>query len=184
MNIRVIAGTYGGRILVCPPGNRTHPMGERIRNAIFNSLGSTVDGTYVLDAFAGTGAIGIEALSRGATVATFIENDRVAQRVLRQNLDSLRVGDTAQIIATTVSNWLETTSDTYDVVFADPPYNDTQEEAVTRLSTRLRQNGVFVLSWPAKKETPIINGLTCVSEKIYADAKIVMYHTLASQIRE
>ncbi|MFA5107899.1 MAG: RsmD family RNA methyltransferase, partial [Patescibacteria group bacterium] len=73
MNIRIIAGTLGGRKIDAPDGRRTHPMSERIRNALFNSLGETVKDANVLDAFAGTGAVGIEALSRGAKHATFIE---------------------------------------------------------------------------------------------------------------
>lgn len=175
MNIRVIAGKYGSRTLACPPGNRTHPMGERIRNAIFNSLGSSLEGAHVLDAFAGTGAVGIEALSRGAASATFIESDRTAQRVLQENLGSLGVGNAAQIIATTVSNWLETTSGAFDIIFADPPYDNTQVATVTCLAARLASNGMFVLSWPAQQDAPIIDGFTCVSEKKYADAKIAMY---------
>lgn len=183
MNIRVIAGLYGGRTLVCPPGDRTHPMGERIRNAIFNSLGSSVQGVTVLDAFAGTGSVGIEALSRGASSATFIESDRIAQKVLRENITSLRI-DNAQVIATTVSNWLETSSGEYDIIFADPPYHDTQGTTVARLAARLAPDGVFVLSWPAQKDAPIIDGLTCLSEKIYADAKIAMYRITPVEIAE
>lgn len=183
MNIRVIAGKFGGRTLACPPGNRTHPMGERIRNAIFNSLGTSLEGARVLDAFAGTGAVGIEALSRGAASTTFVESDRVAQRVLSENLDSLRVRNTAQVIATTVSNWLDTTSGTYDIIFADPPYHDTQAATVIRLATRLAPNGMFVLSWPAQQDAPIIDGLTCISEKIYADAKIAMYRAEPTEKR-
>jgi len=183
MNIRVIAGKFGGRTLACPPGNRTHPMGERIRNAIFNSLGSSLEGAHVLDAFAGTGSVGIEALSRGAVSATFIESDRVAQRVLSENLDSLRVRNTAQVIATTVSNWLDTTSSTYDIIFADPPYHDTQAAAVARLATRLAPGGVFILSWPAQQDTPIFDGLERISEKVYADAKIAVYQAEPTEKR-
>lgn len=183
MNIRVIAGKYGGRTLVCPAGDRTHPMGERIRNAIFNSLGTSIHGARVLDAFAGTGAIGIEALSRGAVSATFVESDQIAQRVLRENLSSLKLNN-AELIATTVSNWLETTSGAYDIIFVDPPYHDTQVATVARLTSRLVKNGVFILSWPVQKETPVFDDLTCVSEKIYADAKIVMYHTTPANISE
>ncbi len=184
MNIRVIAGKYGGRTLACPPGSRTHPMGERIRNAIFNSLGSSLEGAHVLDAFAGTGAVGIEALSRGAVSATFVESDRVAQRVLRENLSSLRVGNVAQVIATTVSNWLETTSGIYDIIFADPPYHDTQVATIIRLSARLAPGGVFILSWPAQQEAPIFDGLERISEKVYADAKIAMYGAESSEKRD
>ena len=84
MRIRIIAGRYGGRFIQAPPGNTTHPMGERVRSAMFNSLGEIVEGARVLDAFAGSGAVGLEALSRGAASVTFVERDRVAQRVLTE----------------------------------------------------------------------------------------------------
>ena len=80
MNVRIISGKYGGRIIKAPDTARTHPMGERIRNALFNSIGSEVDDAKVLDVFAGTGAVGLEALSRGARSVTFVEKDRVAQK--------------------------------------------------------------------------------------------------------
>lgn len=82
MNVRIISGKYGGRRIDAPDTTRTHPMSERIRNALFNSISSEINGATVLDAFAGTGAIGLEALSRGARRVTFIEKDRVAQKVL------------------------------------------------------------------------------------------------------
>ena len=90
-SIRVIAGRFGGRLLDAPKGNnkQTKPMGERIRNAMFNSLGNEVVGARVLDAFAGTGAIGLEALSRGAAHVTFIERDKIAQKILSNNVSSL-----------------------------------------------------------------------------------------------
>ena len=86
-SIRVIAGRFGGRLLDAPKENstRTKPMGERIRNAMFNSIGNEINGAQVLDAFAGTGAVGLEALSRGAAHVTFIERDKIAQKILSKN---------------------------------------------------------------------------------------------------
>ncbi len=89
MNVRIISGIYGGRTIKAPDNSKTHPMGERVRNAMFNSLGSEVHGARVLDVFAGTGAIGFEALSRGAASVDFIERDRMACQVLRENYSSL-----------------------------------------------------------------------------------------------
>ena len=76
MKLRVIAGVYGGRFLQSPTGNVTHPMGERIKGSLFNIIGGEIKGSVVLDAFAGSGALGIEALSRGAKFVTFIDNDK------------------------------------------------------------------------------------------------------------
>ena len=79
MNVRIISGEFGGRKIEAPDGDRTHPMSERVRNALFTRLGEVVSGATILDAFAGTGSVGIEALSRGARQATFVERDRIAQ---------------------------------------------------------------------------------------------------------
>ncbi len=175
MNIRVIAGRYGGRTLVCPPGDRTHPMGERIRNAVFNSLGHDIEDAVILDAFAGTGAVGIEALSRGARKVIFIESDRVATAVLRENIASLRLEDQAKVIATTVSNWLDTTEGSYEVIFADPPYRSPQTATIVRLAERVEVGGLLVLSWPAKEALPELSGASLRSDKNYADARILIY---------
>ena len=88
MNVRIISGEFGGRKIEAPDTSRTHPMGERIRNALFNSLGDEVNNAHVLDAFAGTGSVGLEAISRGARDVTFIERDRIAQKILAKNITS------------------------------------------------------------------------------------------------
>ena len=89
--IRVIAGKYGGRKIDAPDfsNSRTKPMGERIRNAMFNRIGEEIRGARVLDAFAGTGSVGLEALSRGASFVTFVERDKIAQKILQKNVLSL-----------------------------------------------------------------------------------------------
>lgn len=175
MNIRVIGGMYGGRKLDAPAGNKTHPMGERIRNALFNSLGDVVVGARVLDIFAGTGAVGIEALSRGAASAVFIERDKIAQKCIQNNIDALRI-DNAELIKTTVSNWLQTYSGgQFDIIFADPPYYDTQQATIQKTIGLLKNNGTLVLSWPEKQPAPVLDGLVVVFERAYAGARIVMY---------
>jgi 16S rRNA (guanine966-N2)-methyltransferase len=177
--IRIIAGTFGGRKIEAPPANnrRTHPMGERIRNAIFNSVSVRVQGATVLDAFAGTGAVGLEALSRGAKEVVFVERDKLAQRILSGNLELLRVNADTTLVKTTVNNWLEKNVGLllFDLVFADPPYGDPQVETVERLSKVLAQGGLMVVSWPQTSELPILPELTLLSEKTYAGAKILTY---------
>jgi 16S rRNA (guanine966-N2)-methyltransferase len=175
MNIRVIGGVYGGRKLDAPDGRTTHPMGERIRNALFNSLGDEVVDAEVLDAFAGTGAVGIEALSRGAKSAVFVEKDKIAQKCIANNLTALQIGQ-AQLVKTTVNNWLERYSgDSFDIIFADPPYYDTQLGTIARLTGVLRPGGLFILSWPEQQDAPELPGLTTTFDRVYAGARVVMY---------
>lgn len=175
MNVRVIGGVYGGRKLDTPPGRTTHPMGERIRNAVFNSLGASVEGATVLDAFAGTGAVGIEALSRGAASCVFIERDNIAQKCIANNLTNLGITQ-AQLVKTTVHNWLNSGQHgPFDLICADPPYHDPQASAVTELARLLAPGGTLVVSWPIKLEVPQFSGLTGVFDREYAGARIMMY---------
>lgn len=176
MNIRIISGIYGGRKLEAPDGSRTHPMSERARGAMFNSLGSLVDGAEVLDAFAGTGAVGLEALSRGAAQVTFIERDRVAQKVLAANITTLKVEEQAKLIRTTVANWVETAQNQeFDLIFADPPYHDPQLSTASKLLSLLKPGGLMILSHPGRGEVPTKNGVVVVDNRSYGNAFLTFY---------
>ena len=176
MNIRIIAGEFGGRKIEAPDGERTHPMGERIRNALFNKIIDDLPGADVLDVFAGTGALGLEALSRGARTATFIERDRVAQKIIAKNITTLGVEDRATLIRTTASNWLETSEQPqFDVIFADPPYHDVQFSTVLRLMGLLKPSALMVLSHPGRSESPTKPGVVVVDNRVYSGAVLTFY---------
>ena len=176
MNIRIISGTYGGRKLDAPDGSRTHPMSERARGAMFNSLGGLVNGAEVLDAFAGTGAVGLEALSRGAAQATFIERDRVAQKILAANITTLGVDEQAKLVRTTVGNWIETAKDQeFDLIFVDPPYHDPQLSTASKLLSLLKPGGHMILSHPGRGEVPTKNGVVVVDNRSYGNAFLTFY---------
>lgn len=177
MNIRIIAGKYGGRSIEAPPGKRTHPMSERVRNALFNSLGDEVAEATVLDAFAGTGSVGIEALSRGAAHVTFIEKDRVAGKVLQSNLDLLRI-DNAKLVRSSVSAWCDTTEPEprFDLIFADPPYHDVQFSTVRRLLAYLKPDGCMILSHPGRGEELLGNNeFVVVDDRSYGNAHLTFF---------
>lgn len=123
--MRVVAGSAGGRRLEAPAGRRIRPTSERVREALFNSLGSldAVAGATVLDLFAGTGALGIEALSQGAASATFVDADPQAVRAIRANLAATGLADVARVVHADVFRFLrDTPPAAVDVAFADPPY--------------------------------------------------------------
>jgi|SRR5690606_12630605 16S rRNA (guanine966-N2)-methyltransferase len=176
MNIRLISGEFGGRLLDAPSGRRMHPMGERIRNALFNSIGSEVKGARVLDAFAGTGAVGLEALSRGAEHVTFVERDKLLQKILAGNIERLGVEDRTTLIRTSVSNWLSTSEpQLFDLILADPPYHDTQFSTVSRLFELLKPSALMVLSHPGKGEVLSQNGVVVVDNRSYGNADLTFY---------
>jgi 16S rRNA (guanine966-N2)-methyltransferase len=124
--MRVVAGTARGRTLVAPPGSRTRPTTDRVREAIFNALASRggVEGARVLDLFAGSGALGVEALSRGAAHATFVDRDHQARRAIARNLAACGFEDRATVVPVPVERWLGALAagDRYDLAFCDPPY--------------------------------------------------------------
>jgi len=130
--MRVIAGRLGGRRLQAPAGRTTRPTSDRVREALFAMLGD-ISGVRVLDLFAGTGALGIEALSRGAMLAVFVERDAAAARVLRENLNALELGPPqAELRRAGVRAALQTArerEETYDLLFIDPPYGQAQDWA-------------------------------------------------------
>jgi 16S rRNA (guanine966-N2)-methyltransferase len=176
VNVRIISGKYGGRKIEAPDNSRTHPMSERIRNALFNSIGDEIKDADVLDAFAGTGAIGLEAISRGAHHATFIEKDRIAQRILAKNVTTLDAEEQVSIIRTTVANWLETSqSEQYDIIFADPPYHDPQFSTASKLFGLLKPGGLMVLSHPGRGEAPTKTGVVVVDNRSYGNAFLTFY---------
>jgi 16S rRNA (guanine966-N2)-methyltransferase len=123
--LRVISGTLKGRRLVAPVGLSTRPTADRIKESVFNILGGSVQSRQVLDLFAGTGALGIEALSRGATHAVFIDQAKAALAAIRRNIDKLSLADRTRVIQWNILkdlNCLVSASATFDLVFMDPPY--------------------------------------------------------------
>lgn len=170
--MRIISGIYKNGNLVSPKSSKTHPMSEQLRGAIFNTLGD-VDGLSILDCFAGSGAIGLEALSRGAKSVDFIENDRPAQLSIAANINTLGVAKQAKLIKTGLGNWLTTSDKTYDIIIADPPYDDIPHSLLPQLAERLVKDGTFVLSWPGKQALPEIPNLATIIVKNYGDAQLV-----------
>lgn len=158
-------------------------MGERIRSALFNILGD-IEGTLVLDAFAGTGSLGLEALSRGAAKVTFVEKDRIAQKVIQNNIQTLGVADRTALVKTSVAGWSETSgADAFDLVFADPPYHDMQLSTVSRLVSYLKPKGLMILSHPGRESAPTVNGVVVVDNRSYGDAALAFYQ-LESNAKE
>ena len=190
MNIRIISGIFKNHKIASPNSRQTHPMSERIRNAIFNNIHQDIHNATVLDAFAGTGAIGLEALSRGAKKVTFIEKNRLAQKILANNLEQItsksdRVGK-SQLIRSSVNGWLNSTESeyidgkldtlpTFNIIFADPPYYDPQFPTLQKLALRLENDGLFIVSQPKELEDICIENLTLISHKIYSGAKILIF---------
>lgn len=170
-NIKITSGKFRGRTIESPDSKATHPMGAREKLALFNMIADYLPGANVLDAYAGSGALGIEALSRGASYAMFVEKNSRAAAVICKNLTNLELLKSAGVSEGDVKNFLAPNS--FDIIIADPPYNDFEVRGIEILVKFLKKGGVLVLSHPA--ETPEINGLTLQKTRTYAAAHISVY---------
>jgi 16S rRNA (guanine966-N2)-methyltransferase len=173
--MRVIAGAFKGRPLKAPPGRDTRPTADRVREALFSILGDVRD-MRVLDLFAGSGALGIEALSRGASEAVFVESSRRAAAVIAANLKA--VGDPPAEVRTedALAFLGRAQTQPYDLVFADPPYS-----SATRLGERLSEllpgalhEGSLTVT-ESDKRTPLQLSLPLIDERTYGDTRIAIH---------
>ena len=168
--LRIISGTFGGRLIDAPKTKATHPMGERERAAIFNQLREDIPGRRILDAFAGSGAIGLECLSLGAAHVDFMENHPKAMRTIQKNIKSLNIADQTGILRSPAGE--------YGIIIADPPYDNPQYELVFSLVKNLTPGGIFVLSHPENPQPPTHPYLELLSDKQYAAARIKIYRKI------
>jgi 16S rRNA (guanine966-N2)-methyltransferase len=178
--MRVIAGALRGRSLVAPKGLTTRPTSDRVREALFSVLGN-VTSASVLDLYAGTGALGIEALSRGASRAVFVENDRPALEALRRNLDTLGLTGSAVVLSSPVLRVVRSLSSRgpFDLVLVDPPYASLAE-AVQVLELLVDQH-LFsdkvrvVLEHASRDAAPDLKGLLFQKTRRYGDTSVSFY---------
>lgn len=174
--MRIIAGYLGSRTFDAPKGHRTHPMGDRVRTALFNTLGD-IKGLTVLDAFGGSGALSFEAVSRGAAHATILESDRSAYSVIRINIESLKLEDKVQLLKIFAKAWsTRNQSQLFDLVFCDPPYDDLQEKTLEKLARHVKPGGIAVYSLPPHGDIRIPgDSFELVEKKVYGDATLAFY---------
>ena len=180
MKFRLIAGDLGGRNLQAPGTTATHPMSERVRNALFNIVGDEVIGASVLDAFAGSGALGLEAISRGAATATFVERDSRAIGSIEANVKLFKLEPRTKVLQADVAVWAKRANQRFDIILVDPPYDDTQLATVMALEKLLQPNGLMILSYPGSGEVPTANGVVVVDNRSYGTAALAFYRLVQS----
>ena len=173
--MRIVAGHYRGRRLQAPRGTSVRPTSDRVREALFSILGDITD-LRVLDLFAGSGALGIEALSRGAASATLVENDRAAVAAIRANLAPL--GDAnAEVVRADALTWLGGRRGPYDLVFLDPPYSFARKLAgplTQKLPADLSPTALIVSE--SDKRDPLLLDFPLEDERTYGHTRIAIHH--------
>ena len=171
--MRVIAGTAGGVPLAAPGGRSTRPITDRVKETLFAILGERVPDARVLDLYAGSGAIGIEALSRGAARVDFVEHGRDALAVLRRNLERTRLADAASVHAMDVERFVATTDGRWDLVLADPPYEARAIVAPLQgIAPRVEPDGMLVLKHFWRTEPPEIKGLATTRQRRFGETML------------
>lgn len=184
--MRITGGELGGRRLQAPEGAEIRPMRDQVRAALFNILMDVVEGSVFLDLFAGTGSVGLEALSRGAQRAVFVDNGAEALQLLRQNIDELGVGERAEVVADEVVDalaHLEGANGGFDLVFLGPPYGaDLAHQTLARLAERdvLRPEAIVVTEVFKKEAVETAYGhLMQIDQRLYGDNRLIFYRLTA-----
>lgn len=178
--MRVTGGTGKGRKLRVPAGSRVRPTSDKVKQALFNILGEKVSDAFFLDLYAGTGGIGIEALSRGAARVFFVDDSRESLHAIKQNIEQAGFGQRARVIASRAESFLKKTSEQFDIVFLDPPYTLELGPLLTLVSgSEILKPDSIVVTEHFKKQpsTERAGTLTLYREARYGDTVLAFYKT-------
>lgn len=175
--MRVITGSAKGRKLITLEGEDIRPTSAKVKGAIFNSIQFDIEGRSVLDMFAGAGQLGIEALSRGAKKAVFVDLSRDAIKVINDNLDHCRLKDNATVFNGDGLSYIKTTREKFDIIFIDPPYrNGLAAKALSLAVSVINDGGIIVCETDIKEELPEAVGNYCVAKQdTYSKTKLTIY---------
>lgn len=184
-NMRVITGTAKGRKLTAPVGLQTRPTSDMAKEAVFSIIQFEVEGAQVLDLFAGSGQLGIEALSRGAAAAVFVDKAREAQGAIRQNLDKTGLAQRARVVTGDVLSFLKTETGAYDIALLDPPYHmGLAAEALPLVAARMRPGAVILCETMRDEPMPDAAGdFSNRREYRYGKTKITTYRRRGEESR-
>lgn len=178
--MRVITGTARGTVLKTPPGMQTRPTAERVKEALFSALHYQLPGCRVLDLFAGTGQLGIEALSRGAAGCVFVDARQAAAQLVQENLRRTKLERQGRVVCADAFGYLARCRERFDLIFLDPPYaGEILENALRRISEIdiLRDGAIIIAECPADKAlSGRFGGLTCCKTRRYGQVLLSEFH--------
>jgi len=171
MGLRITGGEFGGRIIKSAPSLK--PAMDKVRKAIFDILGEKIIDANFLDLFAGSGAVGIEALSRGASRTVFIDKDRNHYNLIKQNLKLLKITDNTAVRLMTVEDFIKANESSYDIVFAAPWYNN--KINIDGWEKLLASKGILIIEHHSNTEPPQNKHLRLFNQKKYGDTHLALY---------
>lgn len=175
--MKVITGTLRGRVVQTLEGEATRPTTQRVKEALFSAIQFDIEGRRVLDAFAGSGQLGIEAISRGAASCVFVDSSREAAEVVRRNVTALGIGAQSTVLCQDSVSFLQRTGERFDIVFLDPPYaSGLLLPALTAAVERLNPGGFVVCESDRDAELPeTVGGLSLYRSYRYSHVKLWIY---------
>lgn len=175
--MKVITGTLRGRTVQTLDGEATRPTTQRVKEALFSAIQFDIEGRRVLDAFAGSGQLGIEAISRGAASCVFLDNSREAAEIVRKNTTALGIGAVSTVLCQDTMQFLARTTERFDIVFLDPPYAaGLLEKALTAAARLLNAGGFVVCESDERAELPeTVEHLTLYRSYRYSHVKLWIY---------
>ena len=173
--MRINTGIFGSRTITAPKSALVRPMSDKVRAALFDIVGP-IDGIVVLDLYAGSGAVGLEALSRGASRAVLVEGNRSVAAVVRDNVATLGAGDSAEVVNRSVEAWVSSQANPiFDLIIADPPYADINAGSLNEAAWLLLPDGLMVVSHSSKTPSLELKSLQLESMKQYGDTALSFY---------
>ncbi len=181
--MRITGGKYCRRTVATPRGDAVRPTQDRVREALFSMLLAELPGARFLDLFAGTGAVGIEAVSRGAGDVVWVEGDRVVHRLTVQNVTDIAGATLARnVVCSDVTRWIRTAGRgaAFDIVFADPPYVQAKDGGLTELAEALKQQGVvapgglLIVEMPVDAPVAALPGWEILRDRTYGKTRLVI----------
>lgn len=173
--MQVIGGKASGRILRFPKNKKTRPVTGRVREAIFNIVSNFIRNSFVLDLYAGSGSLGIEALSRGAKKVIFVDDDNTCCKIIKENLSKTGFLPQADIRKEKAAIFLKKNRNKFDIVFLDPPWEKMDLKILNNLSFSLKNNGIIVLLHSKKNEIENQKDLAIIDNKIYGDSSVSFF---------
>lgn len=185
--MRISGGTGRGRRITAPSGSAVRPTSDKVRQALFNILGDRISGAVFLDLFAGAGAVGIEAISRGAGAVVFVDASRRSAGIIEKNLRRTDLGEEARVVVADAEAFIRRWSGPYDIIFMDPPYAEDINDLIERIgdSGLLKPDGLLVYEHFRKRASPERFGrLILFREARYGDTVLSFYKFACGQEAE
>jgi 16S rRNA (guanine966-N2)-methyltransferase len=181
MRVRIAGGTFRGRKIQTPNGHVTHPMSDRAKQGLFNSL-QDISGLRVFDPFGGSGAVSIEAISRGAAHAVCIDKDFTAAKIIANNVAELGLVSQITCVHANAASWSKQNSqEKFELIICEPPFDHMfhSERVIDQITHHLTREGLMIVSFPTKYETPRFRNMQLESTASYGEISLAYYRRAA-----